>query len=174
MNAVSGLIMDTSALEAWARQEPAAFMRRGEIKEMSASLLIPSVCVAEAFSRAGTDEERRLITQILGADFTLGGEESALTSQQALLVSYRLLKGTAVSDLSLAHAAAFYDLRGWPVLTRAPRSSGRAIPTSPSSTSSTERSHATVNAQEHAVSDAQGARVQFGAASLHSAFAYTS
>ncbi|GAA4589063.1 hypothetical protein GCM10023194_42320 [Planotetraspora phitsanulokensis] len=120
MNTVSGLIMDTSALEAWARQEPAAFMRLGEIKEMSASLLIPSVCVAEAFSRAGTDEERWLITQILGADFTLGGVESALTSQQALLVSYRLLKGTTVSDLSLAHAAAFYDLRGWPILTARP------------------------------------------------------
>ncbi|WP_248958646.1 hypothetical protein [Sphaerisporangium perillae] len=95
-------------------------MRLGEIKETATSLLIPSVCVTEAFSQARTDEERWLITQILGADFALGGEESALTSQQALLVSYRLLKGTTISDLSLAHAAAFHDLRGWPILTARP------------------------------------------------------
>ncbi|MFC0551650.1 hypothetical protein ACFFHJ_12235 [Planotetraspora thailandica] len=112
--------MDTSALEACARQEPAAFMRLGEIKETATPLLIPSVCVAEAFSQARTDEERWLITQILGADFVVRAEESALTSQQALLVSYRLLKGTTIGDLSLAHAVAFYDLRGWPILTARP------------------------------------------------------
>jgi hypothetical protein len=112
--------MDTSALEVWARQEPAAFMRLGEIRETATPLLIPSVCVVEAFSRAGTDEERWLITQILGADFALRAAGSALTSEQALLVSYRLLKGTTISDLSLAQAAAFHDLRGWPILTARP------------------------------------------------------
>jgi hypothetical protein len=69
-------------------------MRLGEIKETATPLLIPSVCVTEAFSQATTDEERWLITQILGADFVLQAEGSALTSQQALLVSYRLLRAT--------------------------------------------------------------------------------